>query len=142
VWRRDLAIRALANSASVTDLSAEHGVSRKLVYEQKSKASAALDETFAIDASHADEEVLFELKVTRRWLRQVILALTLICRSSFRGVIEFLLDLVRLRWACMTRSSKAASQCSPMSMRRRRTAMCLKPSSIVTLTRGVFACRA
>jgi len=84
----------LANSASVTNLSAEHGVSRKFVYEQKSKASAALDEAFAIDASDADEEVLFELKVTRRWLRQVILALTLICRSSFRGVIEFLRDLV------------------------------------------------
>ena len=67
-------------------------MSRKFVYEQKGKASAALDEAFAIGAS--DEEVLFELKVTRRWLRQLILALTLICRGSYRGVIEFLRDLV------------------------------------------------
>jgi len=79
----------LARSESITDLAAEHGVSRKYVYEQKGKASAALDEAFAMDASDADEVVLFELKVTRRWLRQVIVALTLmICRSSFRGVIE------------------------------------------------------
>jgi len=93
--RRDLAIRALARSESITDLAAEHGVSRKYVYEQKGKASAALDEAFAMDASDADEVVLFELKVTRRWLRQVIVALTLmICRSSFRGVIEFLRDLL------------------------------------------------
>ena len=51
-----------------------------------------MDEAFAIGAS--DEEVLFELKVTRRWLRQLILALTLICRGSYRSVIEFLRDLV------------------------------------------------
>ena len=89
--RRDLAVRALARSESIPDLAAEHGVSRKFVYEQKGKASAALDEAFAIRAS--DEEVLFELKVTRRWLRQLILALTLICRSSYRSVIEFLRDL-------------------------------------------------
>ncbi len=93
--RRDLAVRALARSESITDLAAEHGVSRKYVYEQKGKASAALDEAFAMNASDADEEeVMFELKVTRRWLRQAILALTLICRSSYRGVIEFLRDLL------------------------------------------------
>ena len=90
--RRDLAVRALASSESIPDLAAEYGVSRKFVYEQKGKASAALDEAFAIGAS--DEEVLFELKVTRRWLRQLILALTLICRGSYRGVIEFMRDLV------------------------------------------------
>lgn len=90
--RRDLAIRALTSSESVTDLAAEHGVSRKFVYEQKDKAIAALDEAFATGAS--DDEGLFELKVTRRWLRQAIVALTLICRSSFRGVIEFLRDLL------------------------------------------------
>ena len=65
--RRGLAVRALASSESIPDLAAEHGVSRKFVYEQKGNASAALDEAFAIGAS--DEEVLFELKVTRRWLR-------------------------------------------------------------------------
>jgi hypothetical protein len=92
--RRDMAVRALARSESITDLAAEHGVSRKYVYEQKGKASAALDEAFAIDASDADEVVLFELEVTRRWLRQLIVALTLVCRSSFRGVIEFVRDLL------------------------------------------------
>ena len=89
--RRDLAVRALASSESIPNLAAEHGVSRKFVYEQKGKASAAVDEAFAIRAS--DEEVLFELKVTRRWLRQLILALTLICRGSYRGARVFLRDL-------------------------------------------------
>ena len=93
--RRDLAVRALAGSESITGLADEQGVSRKFIYAQKGKASAALDEAFAIEASDADEEtVLFDLKVSRRWLRQVMLALTLICRSSYRGVVEFLRDLV------------------------------------------------
>ena len=36
----------------------------------------------------------FELTVTKAWLRQVIVALPLICHSSYRGVIEFLRDLL------------------------------------------------
>jgi hypothetical protein len=43
-----------------------------------------------------EDEVLFELAVTGAWLRQVIVGLTLICRSSYRGVIEFLRDLLDL----------------------------------------------
>ena len=40
----------------------------------------------------ADDEVLFHLPVTRTWLRQATLALTLTCRSSYRGVVEFMRD--------------------------------------------------
>ena len=38
--------------------------------------------------------VLFELAVSKAWLRQVIVALALICRGSYRGVVEFLRDLL------------------------------------------------
>ena len=38
--------------------------------------------------------MLFQLTVTKTWLRQVVVALTLICRSSYRGVVEFLRDLL------------------------------------------------
>jgi len=41
-----------------------------------------------------DGEVLFELAVTKASLRQVIVGLTLICRSSYRGVVEFVRDLL------------------------------------------------
>jgi hypothetical protein len=33
--------------------------------------------------------VLFYLPVTPAWLRQVVVALVLLCHSSFRGVVEF-----------------------------------------------------
>jgi hypothetical protein len=82
----------LARSATISDLSARHGVSRKFVYRQARKAAAALDDVFLSDAP--EDEVLFQLTVTKTWLRQVIVALTLICRSSYRGVVEFVRDLL------------------------------------------------
>src|SRR4051794_15079403 len=92
--RKDLAIQALAGSETVGDLAARHGVSRKFVYQQTHKARAALDEAFS--SATPDEAVLFELAVTKTWLRQVIVGLTLICRGSYRGVVEFLRDLLGL----------------------------------------------
>ena len=92
--RKDLAIQALAGSETVGGLAARHGVSRKFVYQQTHKARTALDEAFS--SATPDEEALFELAVTKTWLRQVIVALTLICRGSYRGVVEFLRDLLGL----------------------------------------------
>jgi hypothetical protein len=90
--RKHLAVQALAGSETVSGLAARHGVSRKFVYRQVHKAHTALDEAFS--PAVRDDEVLFELAVTEAWLRQVIVGLTLICRSSYRGVVEFLRDLL------------------------------------------------
>src|SRR5919202_3565089 len=92
--RKDLAIQALAGSETVSDLAARHGVSRKFVHRQTHKTRAAIDDAFS--SATPDEAVLFELAVTKSWLRQVIVALPLICRSSYRGVVEFLRDLLGL----------------------------------------------
>jgi len=92
--RKNLAVQALARSETVSDLAARHGVSRKFVYLQTRKVRAALDDAFS--PATPDDEVLFELAVTKAWLRQVIVGLTLICRSSYRGVVEFLRDLLDL----------------------------------------------
>lgn len=62
--RINLAVLALAGSATVTDLAAEHHVSRKFVYQQTNKASAALAEMFS--SSAPDDEVLFELPLTKK----------------------------------------------------------------------------
>jgi len=90
--RKGLAIQALARSETVSGLAARHGVSRKFIYQQTHKARAALADAFS--PATPDNEVLFELVVTKAWLRQVIVGLTLICRSSYRGVVEFLRDLL------------------------------------------------
>jgi len=92
--RKDLAIQALAQSATISDLAARHGVSRKFVYQQTHKAVAALDEAFL--SVTPDHEVLFKVAVTKAWLHQVIVGLALICHSSYRGVVEFVRDLLGL----------------------------------------------
>ncbi len=90
--RKDVAIQALAGSETVSSLAARHGVSRKFVYQQTHKAREALDDAFS--PATPDSAVLFELAVTKAWLRQLIVALVLICRGSYRGVVEFLRDLL------------------------------------------------
>jgi len=89
--RQDLAVQALAGTGTITALAAQGNVSRKFVHQQVAIAQEALGQAFAA-APASDDEVLFYLPVTKRWLRLVVLALLLICRSSFRGVREFLRD--------------------------------------------------
>jgi hypothetical protein len=89
--RQQLALDALTGS-SVTELARQHDVSRKFVYQQADKAEQALADAFS-PAAAADDAVLFYLPVTERWLKRLILALLLICHSSYRGIWELLRDL-------------------------------------------------
>jgi hypothetical protein len=90
--RLTIGLQALAGSQTVTALADEFDVSRKFVYQQAATAQAALDDAFTGAAD--DDQVLFSLPVTKSWLRQAALGLTLICHSSYRGVFEFYRDLL------------------------------------------------
>jgi hypothetical protein len=89
--RIKLATQAIAKSVSITQLAKEHGVSRKFIYSQKEKAESALKQAF--QTSDVEDEVLFYLPVTKAWLKQLVLALILICHSSYQGIIELFRDL-------------------------------------------------
>jgi hypothetical protein len=91
--RQALALQALAGTQPITHLAADLGVSRKFVYQQADHAALALAEAFA-PAPPADDTVLFYLPVTERWLRRLIVALLLVCHSSYRGIYELLRDLL------------------------------------------------
>ena len=95
VDRINLAVLALAGTATITDLAARHDVSRKFVYQQANKAKAGLAKVFSTDES--DDEVLFELPVAKTWLRQLTLGFTLIGHGSYRGVVELMRDLLGVR---------------------------------------------
>lgn len=90
--RQTLAIQALAGTQPITQLAAEHAVSRKFVYQQAAKAEQTLHERFTPSAP-ADDQVLFTISVTKRWLRRFIVALLLISHCSYRGVVELLRDV-------------------------------------------------
>jgi hypothetical protein len=89
--RLQIGLQALAGTESITNLADEFDVSRKFVCQQRTRAEEALDDAFA--PQQADDQVLFHLPVTKRWLCQLILGLVLICHSSLRGVLELLRDL-------------------------------------------------
>lgn len=90
--RLSLGVQALAGNRTITSLAQETGTSRKFVYQQADIAQTALDDAFAPAAD--DDKVLFHLPVTKNWLKQAALGLTLICHSSYRGVHEFYRDLL------------------------------------------------
>lgn len=98
--RVSLGVQALAGHQTIVGLAGEAGVSRKFVYQQRDRAQAALDNAFA--PTVADDQVLFHLPVTKNWLKQAALGLTLICHSSYRGVHEFCRDLLRVNMAIGT----------------------------------------
>lgn len=78
--RRQLALEALAGTETVSRLAGQHAVSRKFVYRQAAKAEEALDGAFS-PVEGDDQKVLFQLPVSKAWLRQLILGLTLICHT-------------------------------------------------------------
>jgi hypothetical protein len=90
--RQALAIEALGGARPITQVAQLYQVSRKFVYQQVDKAEQALTEAFAPDLP-AGDRVLFWLPVTAVWLKRLILALLLVCHSSYRGVYELLRDL-------------------------------------------------
>jgi hypothetical protein len=89
--RLQIGLQALAGTESITNLADTFDVSRKFVYQQRTCAAEALDDAFA--PQRADDQVLFHLPVTKRWLCQLVLGLVLICHSPLRGVLELLRDL-------------------------------------------------
>jgi len=89
--RQQLVLDILAGQP-ITQLADHHHVSRKFIYQQLRQAQHALDQAFQSPAPD-EAEPLFWLPVTKPWLRQLVLGLTLLCHRSLRGVQELLHDL-------------------------------------------------
>jgi hypothetical protein len=64
-----------------------------VLYQQVSKGEQALNQAFS-PPPPTEQKVLFYLPVTKAWLSQVVLALVLLCHSSFRGVVEFFREVL------------------------------------------------
>jgi hypothetical protein len=88
--RQQLALAALSG-VPVAQIASEQHVSRKSVYQQLDKAHQGLQ--MAFDPPQPPDGLLFWLPVTRPWLRSLVLGLTLLCHSPFRGVTELPQDL-------------------------------------------------
>lgn len=88
--RQELAVQALAGTTSLTALAEHAQVSRTFVYQRMAIADEALQQAFA--PVPTEDEVLFQLPVTKPWLRQLTLGLVLIGHCPLRGVVELFRD--------------------------------------------------
>src|SRR5271155_5688439 len=79
--RLSLGVQALAGHQTITGFARGGKVIRKVAYQQTAIAQTALDDAFASTA--VDDQVLFQLPITKNWLRQATPGLTLICHSSY-----------------------------------------------------------
>ncbi len=93
--RKALALKIIEHKNPISLIANEHQVSRKFLYEQKSKATDAINNAFA--KPEKNDDVLFWMPVTKEWLTQWILCLLLNCKSSFRGVIKTFEDMFDLQ---------------------------------------------
>ena len=73
----------------ISHAARKHGVCRNSVYAHRNTAKQAVVNLF----ENQKDEVLFYLPVTHSFFCQVVLALVLICKSSYRDVIQFIHDI-------------------------------------------------
>ena len=85
--KKTIALQVIHQKQTITNIAKENQVSRQFVYKQKYKAMSAIEEAFS-SAAH-DDEVLYNLPITKSWIKQCITSLTLDCHSSFRGASKF-----------------------------------------------------
>ena len=92
--RAELAIEAIKHNQPITELSAQHNVSRSFLYDQKDKALSAINDKFISSKIAEDEQPLYYISVTKSWIKQFIICLALHCRGSIRGIQQTLKDMV------------------------------------------------
>lgn len=87
--KRIIGLKAVKGNDTITRISQEHQCSRTTVYAQKDKALSAVNKAFESN----DDEVLYYIPVTKAFIYQVVLALFLVCQSSYRNIIFFLQNI-------------------------------------------------
>ena len=88
--RQKIALDAIKGKAPISHIAAQHDVSRKFIYQQKTLAMQGVEDAFYGNLPIGDNKEIFNIPVTKTWLRQLIIALSLCCHSSFRGIQELL----------------------------------------------------
>lgn len=81
-----IALDAIKQKQSITNISTQYQCSRTTVHKQKNTLIDAANKAFQSE----DDQVLFYLPVTKKFILQTVLALYLICKSSYRDIQFFL----------------------------------------------------
>jgi len=82
----NMALDALKETQSITTISKQYGCSRTSVHQQKNILINSVSKAFQPE----NNEMLFSLPVTKQFMLQMVLALHLICKASYRDIQFFL----------------------------------------------------
>ncbi len=82
----EMALQAIGGQQTITEISKNHQCSRTTVHAQKKRALDGASNAFA----ESDENVLFTIAVTKSLIHTMVVALRLVCGSSYRGIMFFL----------------------------------------------------
>lgn len=91
--RQKIGIQAIGGNIPISHVAGRYGVSRKFIYHQKEKALEGIAQAFEKQSSNDSDSVLFHLPITKKWISQFVIALILIARCPYQGVVELLRDL-------------------------------------------------
>jgi len=81
----------MTGEQTISEIANDHQVSRKFVSNQKQKILTIVNEAFNDEAN--DSKVLYQIPVTKNWLKQCVISLALDCRSSLRGIMKSIHNL-------------------------------------------------
>lgn len=89
--KKSLAIKSITGEQTISSIANDYQVSRKFVNNQKQKILTAVNEAF--DEKEDGDKVLYQIPVTKNWLKQCVISFALDCRSSVRGIIKSMKNL-------------------------------------------------
>ena len=85
--KRNLALQSLSKQNSISALSRTYGCSRTTVHLQKNTALSAINKVFEEESG---DTILYYIPITKNYIKQAVISLFLICKSSCRDIIFFL----------------------------------------------------
>ena len=84
--KQDLALESLAR-LGISNIAEHHKVARNTVYSQKRTAIKAINDAFADEG-----KTVKSFPLTKAFISQIIVALYLVCKASYRDIIQLFKD--------------------------------------------------
>jgi len=84
--RKNIAIEVVSQKKTITQAANDYDTSRKFIEQQRDKALAGIENNF----KEQESDVLFYLPINKAWIHQLVLALAMFCKASYRNIIAIL----------------------------------------------------
>ena len=86
----EIGLQAISRKQPIVDIAQRYDCSRTTVYKQQEKIIQAANKAYECE----NNEILFYIPVTKKFIEQIVVGLFLICKSSYRDIMFFLKDII------------------------------------------------